>query len=460
MLPDQSILPAADTPAPESWNYAADPALDARIAQIRDTYPPHVPAGLDRFYALLSALGDPHLHLPPVFHVAGTNGKGSTIAFLQAMLEAGGKRVHRFISPHMVRFSERIVLGGQEIPDALLLQMIDEVDAAARGREISFFEFFTALAFVAFARYPADAALIEVGLGGLLDATNVIPAPAVSVLTRISFDHTRTLGDTLGEIAAQKAGILKQDCPAVSAPQFDPAVLPVFDRAAVDTGAACLSAGGRDWQIEATARGFRYSAPGVDMELPLPALQGAHQILNAGAAITALRLSPFADLANADTLCAAMLRVRWAGRLERLSVGRLAALLPPGWELWVDGAHNDSGAEALLAQIASWRAQDGLPLHLVTAFKARKAPDDFFGRLAGGFETATIAHFDIDAPMEPPETLQVLLQTLGYAHVRISESLPAAIRAACFASGTPGRILISGSLYLVGHALKINADGA
>lgn len=462
MTPDQNTLhvQTAD-PSSADWNYAADPVLDAAIARIRDTYPPHVPAGLDRFYDLLAALGHPHLNLPPVFHVAGTNGKGSTIAFLQALLEAGGKTVHRFISPHMVRFSERIVVSGREIPDALLLQMIAEVDLAARGREISFFEFFTALAFVAFARHPADAVLLEVGLGGLLDATNVIGTPAVSVITRISYDHMRTLGDTLPAIAAQKAGIIKRGCPAVVAPQFDGTVLPVFDAAAEAAGASALQAGGRDWHVMRHADGsFRYQSGDATFDLPAPALNGAHQVLNAGAAITALRLSPFADLATADVLSDAMRRVRWAGRLERLQSGALAALVPAGWELWVDGAHNDSGAETLQAQIAEWAAQDGMPLHLVTAFKARKTPDDFFSVLAGSFASARIADFDIDAPMEPPADLAALLAAQGYGKVDVSESLPAAIRAACtppsYESAPAGRIIITGSLYLVGHALKLN----
>lgn len=458
MLPDIKIAepPALPDVAEPRWNYSADPALEAMIARIRDAYPPHVPAGLDRFRRLLAALGDPQRSLPPVFHVAGTNGKGSTVALLQAMLEAGGKRVHRFISPHLVRFSERIVIGGREIPDDLLKSLILEVDAAAKGHEISFFEFFTALAFLAFARHPADAVLLEVGLGGLLDATNVIENPVCAVITRISYDHMRTLGDTLPAIAAQKAGIIKRGCPVAVAPQFDPAVLPVFDAAAAESGAACLLAGGRDWQVAPVQDGFRYTAGDVSIDLPFPALNGAHQILNAGVAITALRLSPFAALADAQTLGAAMRRVRWPGRLEHLQTGALAALLPPGWELWIDGAHNDSGADTLRAQIAAWAATDGKPLHLLTAFKARKAPDDFFRRLAGCFVSAQAVAFDIDAPMETPPSLAMLLEAEGYDKVSVSESLPEAIRALCFEYPAPARILVTGSLYLVGHALKLN----
>jgi dihydrofolate synthase / folylpolyglutamate synthase len=210
--------------------------------------------------------------------------------------------------------------------------------------------------------------------------------------------------------------------------------------------------------VAATASGFRYTAGDAVFDLPPPALHGAHQVLNAGAAITALRLSPFAALAHPAVLGAAMRRVRWAGRLEHLQKGRLAALLPAGWELWVDGAHNDSGAETLRAQIADWTDSDGLPLHLLTAFKARKAPDDFFRRLAGGFTSAHTVGFDIDAPMEPPAALAALLAAEGYDNIGVSETLPAALRAVCFKYPAPGRILVTGSLYLVGHALKLNDD--
>lgn len=457
MLPEpKSLTAAAAVPDAAHWNYSADPQTEALITRIRDTYPPHVPAGLSSFREFLAALDNPHLRMPPVFHVAGTNGKGSTVAFLQAMLEAGGKRVHRFISPHLVRFSERIVIAGQEIGDAQLHALVAEVDAVARGRDISFFEFFTALAFLAFSRTPADAVLLETGLGGLLDATNVIENPACAVITRISFDHMRTLGNTLPDIAAQKAGIIKTGCPVSIAPQFDAAVPTVFDEYAAKLRASAVQMGGRDWHVTLQAGGFLYESGGDVFDLPLPALAGAHQMLNAGAAITALRLSPFAALARQDILSDAMRRVRWPGRLERLQNGALAALLPAGWELWVDGAHNDSGAETLRAQIDSWAAADGLPLHLVTAFKARKTPDDFFARLAGCFDSAQAVHFGIDAPMEPPESLAALLQAAGYADVSVSESLPAALAAPRFASAPRGRIIITGSLYLVGHALKLN----
>lgn len=453
----QNVQPAAvETRPPADWHYSANPALEREIARIRDSYPPHVPAGLDRFKSLLSDLGNPHLRLPPVFHVAGTNGKGSTVAFLRAMLEAGGKTVHRFVSPHMVRFSERIVVSGQEISDALLLDMIAEVDAAARGRDISFFEFFTALAFLAFARHPADAVLLEVGLGGLLDATNVIDTPAAAVITRISYDHMRTLGSTLADIAAQKAGIIKSGCPAIIAPQFDETVLDVFTAAAAAARPQGLYLGGRDWQVAIAADGFRYQSGDVSYDLPLPALQGAHQCLNAGAAITALRHSPFAHLATQALLADAMRNVRWAGRMEQLKTGALAALLPAGWELWVDGAHNDSGADTLRAQCAAWAAQDGKPLHLVTGFKARKSPEGFFKPLLGCFASVTAVDLDIGLPMEPAADLAALLRGLGYAAVDVSESLPAALCKRGYETAAAGRIIITGSLYLVGHALKLN----
>jgi dihydrofolate synthase/folylpolyglutamate synthase len=468
------VLPDAQgtaiTPAP-AWHYSADPALEALISRIRDTYPPQTPAGLEGFRAFLNVLGNPQHHLPPVFHVAGTNGKGSTIAFLQSALEAGGKTVHRFISPHMVRFTERIVIGGREIAPDVLTALVAEIDAAAQstaaGRGLSFFEFFTALALTAFARYPADAVLVEVGMGGLLDATNVIDSPACAVITRISHDHMRMLGNNVTEIAAQKAGIIKQSCPAVLGPQVDAAVLDVCAAAAARAGAAGLYAAGRDWHVTQTAEGFRFQSAQASFDLPQPALCGDHQVLNAGTAIAALLASPFADVARADILTQAMHNVRWAGRMQRLDTGVLADMLPAGWELWVDGAHNDSGAEIMKTQIARWQAQDAKPLHLLTAFKARKAPDEFYAPLAGLFASTQVVDFDMGAPMEPVHKLAQRLSHAGYADVRVSESLLAALGAILaaippvqaaprFESAAGGRILVAGSLYLVGHALKIN----
>lgn len=404
---------------------------------------------------LLNRLDNPHLKLPPVFHVAGTNGKGSTLAFLQAIFEAGGKTVHKFTSPHLVRFEERIVVGGRMISPELLLGLIDECDRAARGDRISFFEFFTALAFLAFSRLSADAVLLETGLGGTEDATNVIPFCEAAILTRISYDHMRLLGEGLVDIAQHKAGIIKPRCPVVIAPQPDSDVVALFLRTAVAQGAP-VSLARRDWRAQATENSFDYSGRAFSGSLPLPSLSGEHQIVNAATAIAALENSRFSDLLDQKILARGLQMARWPGRLQRLTSGTLSALLPKGAEIWVDGAHNDSGAEVLARQIGVWGPEK--PLHIITAFKKKKDAEGFYRPLSGLAKSVHAVGFPIDAPMLLPEELCEALRRTGFANVNSAENIEDAIRAAAFSSDPPGRILITGSLYLAGHALKINGD--
>lgn len=450
------------TPAAH-WTFSPDPAVEAAVADVAAKYPPLMPAGLQRFEGYLKALGDPHLHLPPVFHAAGTNGKGSTLAFLQAALEAGGKSVHKFTSPHLVRFEERIVLNGKNIGGGLLLGLIAECNRAAAGYEVSFFEFFTALAFLAFSRTPADAVLLETGLGGLLDATNVVER-SIAVLTRISLDHTHILGGTLPEIAAQKAGIIKRGCPAVTAPQPGAGVMEVFEKQAAAMDTALF----RDWRVSDPAGcglplspcgkgGFVYESAAFTFHLPLPALAGAHQVVNAGTAIAALSCSPFSGLLKQDVLAAAMRTVSWAGRMQRITRGPVADLLPPGWEIWLDGAHNDSGAEVLAAQAKEWGAASGGPLFLVTAMKFNKGPDDFYGPLAPFVTAARVLDADIGAPMMAAPALCDYIRKAGIADVAAAGDLESAVSALTSQGGSAGRILIAGSLYLAGYVLRTHS---
>ena len=439
------------------WNYSPHPLVEETLNRIRQTYPPHLPAGLDRFSALLSELGNPHLSLPPVFHVAGTNGKGSTVAFLQAIFESAGKTVHRFTSPHLVRFSERIVLNGRQISDDLLLSLIAELEKTANPQEISFFEFFTALAFMAYARHPADAVLLETGLGGTLDATNVVPQPAASIITRISFDHMRVLGDTLPAIAKQKAGIIKQGCPVIVAPQSDEALESLFAKDAAVKQASLLLQAGRDFFVMPTPTGFEYRSQSLHVSLPLPALVGHHQLLNAATAIAALEVGGFADICTGEILSRAMQQVRWPGRMQKLTHGVLADMLPQGWELWLDGAHNDSGADVLAAHIRSFGAD--MPVHLVTAYKDKKDTHGFYARLAGLFKSTTVADFAIDAPMVAAADVAGLLQNMsGFDAVSTTPDIQTALAQLVATHTAPQRVMISGSLYLVGHALKVNGD--
>lgn len=451
MLEQKHAAPGDITPLAD-WTFSPDPRLEAAIEAVRLSHAPQLPAGLGRFLKFLGRLGNPHLALPPVFHVAGTNGKGSSLAFVQAILEAGGHGIHKFTSPHLVRFEERITVAGRMIGAAALLPLIDECRAAAAGEEISFFEFFTALAFLQFSRVPADAVLLETGLGGTFDATNVLPAATV-MLTRISYDHMRILGNTLPEIAENKAGIIKPGCPVIVAPQPDPAVEALFAKRAAEKSAP-LFQGGRDWRVEETVDGFAYRDARHAFRLPRPALIGQHQLVNAGTAMAAVAQSPFIACLTQDNLAAAMRRVEWPGRLQRLTAGRLAALLPAGWELWLDGAHNDSGADVLLEQAKTWGPEK--PLHLITGFKRKKEPDSFYDRLAALPETITAVDAEIDAPMVSAEELCGFLSAAGFRNVRAAKSLEEAIRSLTFQFRQPQRIIITGSLYLVGHALKTN----
>lgn len=452
MLDQNAIAPAGVIAA--DWNYSPHPVVEETLQRIRTAYPPQLPKGLDRFKRLLAKLGNPHLSLPPVFHVAGTNGKGSTIAFLHAAFEAGGLSVHRFTSPHLVRFSERIVVSGKQIGDDMLLALIAEVEAVADTSEISFFEFFTALSFLAYSRHPADAVLLETGLGGLYDATNVVVDPAAVILTRISFDHMRILGDSLTEIAVQKAGIIKPAAPVIIAPQSDDAVNAVFLKTAAETGAGTVLQAGKDFFVLPVDGGFEYRSADTHMTLPIPALAGQHQFLNAAGAIAALQAAGFTHLTAPDNLAKAMQSVSWPGRLQRLDKGMLADLLPAGWELWLDGAHNDSGADVLSAHVRQW--QDGKPAHLITAYKDKKDIIGLYGRMTGLFTSATVADFAIDAPMVPAAEVVDLLRGLNFADVSAADSLKAAIKSALSKTDVPSRIVIAGSLYLVGHALKHN----
>jgi dihydrofolate synthase / folylpolyglutamate synthase len=427
-----------------AFSFSPDPAIEAVVARVWAAFPPLQPTGLARVEDFLAALGDPHLSLPPVFHAAGTNGKGSTLAFIRAILEAGGKTVHAFTSPHLVGFEERIVVAGRNIDAALLEQLAAECTQAARGRDVSFFEFFTALAFLAFSRVPADAVLLETGLGGLLDSTNVVKS-SVAVLTRISFDHTQILGDTLEKIARQKAGIIKPGCPAVSAPQPGEGVMAVF-RAA---GGEWLFA---EWSVRDAEDGFIYESPQHRFTLPRPALAGAHQIVNAGTAIAAVEKSAFAGLLRQDVLERAMRAVAWEGRLQKID----SALVPQGWELWLDGAHNDSGAEVLAAQMRQW---NDAPVCLIAAMKQKKDAGAFFRLLAPHVSSAVAlkaemgADVDLGIPMVAAEELREEMQSAGIL-TEIAENLESAIAAASQGS-TRGRILVTGSLYLVGHVLRV-----
>jgi len=413
-------------------------------------YPKAIDLTLERIGGLLADLGNPQLRLAPVIHVAGTNGKGSTVAFLRAMAEAAGYRVHAYTSPHLVRFNERIRLAGSLIEDDLLAVLLAEVERVNAGRPITFFEVTTAAAFLAFARVPADLVLLEVGLGGRGDATNVIARPAVCVLAPISFDHPEFLGDTVAKIAVDKAGIIKSGVPAIVAVQPVDAAT-VIERRAAELRAPLFRAG-REWRVEPRPDGFRYIGR-TTLDLPLPALHGPHQIDNAGLAIaaveqlTALRIGP-GDIAEG------LRRVEWPARLQRLTRGPLVALLPPGAELHLDGGHNESGGSAL----AAWAAtlQDGKALDIVIAMRSTKAADTFLARLAPRVRRLRSLSYPGETGWLPGDTVADLARRAGIADATTATDPQAAVAELVARSPTPPRILICGSLYFAGHILAEN----
>jgi dihydrofolate synthase / folylpolyglutamate synthase len=398
---------------------------------------------------LLAALGEPQRDLPPTIHVAGTNGKGSTIAFLRACLEAAGYRVHAFTKPHLVRFNERIRLDGRLIEEEALAALLEECERANGGKPITYFEITTAAAFLAFARQPADILLLETGLGGRFDATNIIAQPALTVLTPISLDHQHFLGDTVEAIAFEKAGILKQHRPAVLGPQV-PAALGVIEARAAAL-AAPLFRHGQEWQCAPHLGGLRFTGPRFGtLELPPPGLAGPHQYDNAGTALAALdRLEGFTLPPAA--LAQGLRTVEWPARLQHLTRGRLAALLPAGWELWLDGGHNEAGGAALAAMAQGWQDK---PLHLIFGMLASHDAEAFLRPLqpfVASLAAVTIA--------DEPNALSAAQAAAAAraAGLTASEAAgPAAALRGLAGQAPRGRVLICGSLYLAGRILAEN----
>ncbi len=426
---------------------------DAVLERLQGLYPKAIDLSLDRVEALLHRLGDPQDSLAPVVHVAGTNGKGSVIAFLRAFLEAAGFRVHAFTSPHLLRFSERIRVAGETIGEAALTDLLEECETVNQGDPITFFEITAAVALLAFTRAPADVVLLETGLGGRLDATNVIARPALTVLTPVSIDHQHYLGDSLEEIASEKAGILKPGVACVAAAQ-EPAAAGVIAERARAVGAPLL-AEGEAWSARGEAGHLVFRGLGGARTLPAPALAGAHQVRNAGQAIAcaeALAGLPVSEAALAQGLVG----VRWPGRLQRLEDGVLAQALPEGWELWLDGGHNAAAARALAAHAENWGDR---PLHLVLGMMRNKDPRGFLAPLAAHAAGVHAVAVPGEAGSLAAADVAAAARALGLEAASasgIADALAAIAGGADDASG-PARVLITGSLYLVGAALRENA---
>lgn len=426
--------------------------IEETLQRLEALHPRKIDLSLDRIARLSARLGSPHRHLPPVVHVAGTNGKGSTIAFLRAMLEAAGLAVHVYTSPHLVRFAERFRLGrpggGVLVDDDELAAVLAEVEALNAGEPITLFEIITAAGFVLFKRHAADVLLLEVGMGGRLDATNLIEHPAVTVITPIALDHTDYLGTTIEAIAQEKAGILKRGAPAVLARQ-DEAVRDVIARAAARL-AAPLSISGEDWHAYEEGGRLVFQDDAGLLDLPRPRLAGRHQIENAGAAIAALRALKSMPVPS-TAIETGIVSAEWPARLQRLGAGKLSRLLPPGSELWLDGAHNPAGAAVLAAALADLEERAGKPVVLVCGMLDTKDAGGFlkpFAGLARRLLAVPVAH----ERARPPEALAELARSFGLA-AETAPDVEAALRRIAEAEGPPPRVLIAGSLYLAGEVL-------
>lgn len=420
---------------------------DSILARLSRLHPKLIDLSLERMLPLLAKLGNPQDSLPPVIHVAGTNGKGSTIAYLRAFLEAAGKTVHVYNSPHLVRFNERIRLAGRYVSTRRLNQALEAVERVNNGDPITFFEVTTVTAFKLFAETPADYLLLETGMGGTFDTTNVVKHPLGTIITPIDYDHQGFLGHSLAEIAANKAGILKAGALAVMGLQQEEARR-VLERAALRLGVRPLWQG-EDFHGAAQDGRLIYSDEAGLLDLPPPALAGAHQIDNAALAIAACR--HFGLPAGEADFAEGLRRVTWPARMQPIRSGKLRALLPEGHEVWLDGGHNAHGAAALARSIAAMPAR---PLVLIVGMMNTRAPEDV---LAPFRALAPAAILTLTIPGEPnahkAAEIAARARAMGF-NAQARRSIAAALASAAEIDGA--RVLICGSLYLAGDVLARN----
>jgi len=430
---------------------------DELLAELKTLHPRRVDLSLGRIEALLAKLGNPHERLPPVIHIAGTNGKGSTAAFLKAMLQAAGRRVHVYTSPHLVRFHERIELAGADgkaapIGESELVERLAEVERVNGGDLVTFFEVTTAAAFQAFALHPADAVILEVGLGGRLDATNVVRRPALAVITPVSMDHASWLGDSIALIAREKAGILKPGVGAVVARQPEAALAAILAQAA--TVRARPFVWGTDFEAFEQRGRLLYQSEARLMDLPLPALMGRHQIVNAGTAVAAAVQLKELGITDA-AIERGLIEVRWPARMQRLDNGPLSRLLAPGSELWLDGGHNVAGAEAIAQTLGELEERASKPVGLIVGMMGPKDAAGFLQHFRGLVRrVVTVPIPGAHEATHDPVVLAKLAAAEGLA-ADAAPDVEAAIARLQKVEGGPLRIMICGSLYLAGHVLAL-----
>ena len=438
------------------------PTSTELLARMGQLHPKLIDLSLERIAILLERLGAPHRNLPPVIHVAGTNGKGSTVAFMRAMLEADGRRVHTYTSPHLVDFNERIRLArapgvSSDINEAELVDTLSRVIEANAGDPMTFFEMTTAAAFLAFAEIPADVVLLEVGLGGRLDATNLIARPAVSVITPISLDHTELLAATEPEIAVEKAGILKAEVPAVIAPQSSE-VLEVLERIGQERGAK-LHVWGRDFDAFEQSGRLVYQDENRVLDARLPELLGRHQIINAGLAIAALIHADLPDPVSEKALDQGLAAARWPARMSRLNSGSLAQMTGDATEIWLDGGHNPAAGTVLAQYLAELEERAPKPTFLIVGMMQKKDVAGFIKPFQD------LAHEVLAVPILGHESgaLEVgeLADRISAAGLPVCEAAGVLDALRQIIAVEPGekRILICGSLYLAGNVLAFDRCG-
>ena len=434
----------------------AQPTLDDLIARLSRLHPSRIDLGLDRMRRLLAQLGNPERRIAPVIHVAGTNGKGSTVAYLRAILEAAGLRVHVFTSPFLVRINESFRLGhaggGVLVSDDELGRAFELCERANAGSPITFFEIKTAAAFLLFADHAADVVLLEVGLGGRLDSTNVIEAPLAAVLAPISMDHTEFLGETLSAIAAEKAAIIKRNVPAICAEQQADAMAVI--EAEARRQRAPLLAAGEQWHVNVERGRLVYQDERGLLDLPAPRLFGRHQFDNAGLPIATLRAIDAFRISHA-AFEAGIVNADWPARMQRLASGALLELGPPGCEIWLDGGHNAAGGRVVAAALGDLEERVSRPLVLVVGMLATKDSAGFLRNFSG------LARRLIAVPIHQDKALSVeaiatTARDIGIPAETTADIPAALLRAGRFDLAAPPRILITGSLYLAGEVLAAN----
>ncbi len=428
------------------------------LERLKALHPQSIDLSLGRIERLLAALGHPERRLPPVVHVAGTNGKGSLIAFVRAIAEALGRRVHVYTSPHLVNFHERILLAGPAgavpITENRLVDCLARAEAANAGGLITLFEITTAAAFLAFAETPADVLLLETGLGGRLDATNVVEKPLATSITPVSIDHVSFLGNTLAAIAGEKAGILKPGVPCIVGRQ-EAVALQVIEARAEELGAP-LHVFGRDFDVFEQHRRLIFQTASRLIDLPLPRLNGRHQVDNAGAAIATASLA-FGDALTIEALEQGLTHAEWPARLERLAEGPLHQYVGEGTEIWLDGGHNAAGGQAIAHALAEFDERVPRAVHLIWGMMETKDAHAFIAPFKGLVERVYTVPITEEANAFSAESLAEIAASEGF-DVTPASGVAHALMQSRAALGRPGRVLVCGSLYLAGHVLKLHGS--